>query len=70
MRPDPERRPDGRCARPGCSKRLAESTARHRRYGGDAILSDPFCSTECCKAFHQTGSVFPAGAGVFSKANL
>ena len=51
-RPDPERREDGRCARHGCKKPLQKQTARHPRYAGDEILSEPFCSTECCKTYH------------------
>ena len=51
---DPPVRPDRRCANPGCSKPLVEITARHRRYGGDAVSFDPFCSTECCRAYHNT----------------
>lgn len=53
---DPPRRADGRCARyPACKKRLAEITPRHWRYGGAALLEEPFCSTECCKIWHGVG---------------
>jgi hypothetical protein len=52
---DPPRRDDGRCARHGCKKRLQQITDRHRRYGGDALLLESFCSTECCKRhYHVT----------------
>lgn len=55
MRPDPERRPDLLCARfPACRNRLPEITARHRRYGGEALLSEPFCSSRCCREWHGT----------------
>lgn len=53
-RSDPPRRDDGRCALPDCNKRLPTITARHRRYGGEALLSEPFCSTECCRSYHGT----------------
>lgn len=69
MRPDPARRPDGLCARfPACRNRLPEITPRHRRYGGEALAKDPFCSTECCKAYHRVDSAFKPGEGVFSNA--
>lgn len=64
VKPDPPRRRDGRCARRGCRKKIPAMTARHRRYGGDALLSEPFCSTECAKQYHGVMSVFPAGEGV------
>lgn len=49
---DPPRRKDGRCALRGCKRKLVAITPRHRKYGGAAILMEPFCSTECCKRFY------------------
>lgn len=40
-------RRDGRCAYCGGERKLPK--ARHR---AEAAL-DPFCSTECCRAWHQ-----------------
>jgi hypothetical protein len=52
MKKDPRRRKNGTCAHRGCKRHLPEITSRHRRYAGDALLLDPFCSTECCKEYH------------------
>jgi hypothetical protein len=52
LRPDPPVRRDRICARPDCPKPLVTPTPQHRKYGGTAILSEPFCSTECCKLYH------------------
>lgn len=49
MKPDPPVRPDGRCANPGCSNSLQQITSRHRRYGGAALESEPFCSRRCAE---------------------
>lgn len=51
--PDPPVRADRLCALPGCRKPLVEITPRHRRYAGDALLMDPFCSSTCCRTYHQ-----------------
>ena len=53
MKEDPKVRRDGRCALPGCTNRLAVMTERHRRYGGDVLLIEPFCSTDCCRVWHD-----------------
>ena len=55
QRADPPVRSDRRCAQRGCTRQLATITSRHRRYGGDALLVEPFCSTECCRAYHGVG---------------
>lgn len=48
---DPPVRKDGKCARDGCG-RLRKVTKQVRKYAGDQIDFDPFCSTECCRKFH------------------
>lgn len=48
MATDPPARADGRCARPGCRAKLAFK----KRRGLEHLYDDPFCSTECCKAYH------------------
>lgn len=49
--PEPKPRRDGRCARAGCAKKVVRSKAV-RRYAGDQIDREPFCSTECCRRYH------------------
>ena len=53
MRADPARRNDGRCALVSCRKKLRPATPVLRRYAGAQIDVDPFCSTECCRAWHR-----------------
>jgi len=48
---DPPVRADGKCARVGCA-RDRKLTKEARRYAGDQIEFDPFCSTECCRKHH------------------
>jgi hypothetical protein len=64
MTPDPPIREDGRCARPGCSKRL-KVPARRQRGVDPKVYADPFCSSECCKALHGVS----AGAGAANKTH-
>lgn len=63
VKPDPPRRDDGRCAYDECTQgpkdkrnkrgKLRKPGPLHRRYGSaDSLLADPFCRTECCKAYH------------------
>lgn len=52
-RPEPPVRDDGRCAGPSCRKRLPRDV-RAGHYGKEALALDPFCSTECCRAYHRT----------------
>ena len=53
MKSDPRVRRDGRCARKGCDRKLPRSK-RAKRYAGDWLELDPFCSSRCCRAFHGT----------------
>ena len=48
---EPRVRKDGRCARPGCNRKLPRSK-RAKKYAGDWLELDPFCSSRCCRAFH------------------
>jgi len=41
-------RSDGKCVVCGKSRK----TKRSKRYGKDAAERDPFCSTQCCRAYH------------------
>jgi hypothetical protein len=49
--PEPKPRKDGKCARPGCTRRLPRSR-NAKRYAGDWLELDPWCSSYCCRAFH------------------
>ena len=48
IKPDPRRRKDLTCALPGCDKKLQPPST----YAGEHGLSDPFCSSSCCRAYH------------------
>jgi len=59
MSPDPEVRADGRCAecigprRASARKhKLSKLDKSHFRDLAEHIALDPFCSTECCRAWH------------------
>lgn len=54
---DPKVRKDGRCAQ--CRKPRATVTAAMRKYAGDQIDRDPFCSMACCRKWH--GCELPKG---------
>lgn len=45
---DPRVRPDGRCARRGCTNQVTIN-ANPAIKGGR--FTDPFCSTQCCKIY-------------------
>src|SRR5258706_5543825 len=45
---DPKLRKDGKCAECGKPRR----NAHWNKYGGDQAVFDPFCSMECCRAWH------------------
>jgi hypothetical protein len=49
VKPDPTMRRDKRCAQCGGPR----TNAVWNRYGHDAAIQDVFCSTACCRAFHQ-----------------
>lgn len=51
MKKDPRVRKDGLCAEPSCRK-PRRITKQSRKYAGDAVVLDPFCSTECCRKWH------------------
>lgn len=46
---EPKRRKNLICALPGCEKKLQPPSD----YAGKHGLTDPFCSTGCCRAFHN-----------------
>lgn len=48
VKADPPLRADGRCA--VCGK--PRKTDRSQRYARGEAERDPFCSTQCCKAYH------------------
>lgn len=50
MLSDPPVRADGRCAC-GCGRKLPRSK-QVRKYAGGQIDSDPFATTDCCRAWH------------------
>lgn len=50
MRPEPAIREDGRCALDSCRKAI--KPPKRRRDVPARLYEDPFCSTDCCKAFH------------------
>ena len=47
---DPPVRADGRCALESCGKKR-KITAAARRYAGQQLDLDPFCSADCCRRF-------------------
>ena len=53
LKHDPPQRSDRRCSGPGCDNKLVTVTSRMRRYAGAQIEADPFCSTACCKRWHE-----------------
>lgn len=55
MRRDPLVRKDGKCAK--CRKKRA--LAVKSPYGGDQAINDPFCSTVCCREWHDCALVVP-----------
>ena len=46
---DPPLRRDGKCAH--CKQ--PRPHARPNKYSGDTATKDPFCSSSCCRAWHQ-----------------
>jgi hypothetical protein len=48
--PDPPVREDGRCI--VCPK--ARHPERSRKYAGGTAETDPFCSTQCARAYYGT----------------
>lgn len=50
MKRDPPLRKDGRCARPGCGKKIVIS--RNPKVTNQALMIDPFCSAVCAMAYH------------------
>ena len=58
---EPRVRPDGRCARRGCDKKVDIKTNPHT--GG--LYKDPFCSTECCKLHY--GIITPKEADTIER---
>ena len=58
---EPRVRGDGRCARPGCNRKLPRSK-RAKKYAGDWLDLDPWCSSRCCRAFY--------GCSLASEADL
>ena len=52
---DPPVREDGRCALESCGK-PRKLTKVARKYAGEQLDLDPFCSAVCCRAFY--GVVF------------
>lgn len=57
---EPERRTDGLCAREGCGKKLPEVTKQMRKYAGNQIEKDPFCSAKCCRIVYNAVQNSPA----------
>lgn len=50
---DPKVRPDGRCARTGCSNLRPGDNLQSQVPGLTALLADdPFCSAACCRLHH------------------
>lgn len=55
---DPPVRKDGVCARPGCTTKrpvavlTGKKLAELRRYAGQQIEQDPFCSSRCARKWH------------------
>lgn len=47
--PDPPVRPDGLCAT--CLRERKH--AKPNKYSGDQAVNDPFCSTACCRVWHD-----------------
>lgn len=51
MTREPARRKDNRCAQ--CRRPLPEITRAMRKYAGDQLDRDPFCSSDCCREWHR-----------------
>lgn len=52
MTPDPPRRPDNLCARPGCERELKPPAAKQKGVDPRQYASEPFCSATCCRIYH------------------
>lgn len=55
VRRDPAKRSDGRCANPGCTKKVPTKPPKTmlkalRPMYLEALAREPFCSAECCRA--------------------
>lgn len=63
MKDEPKRSKDLVCALPGCGNKLPPVSD----YAGKHSLTDPWCSTTCCRAWHENPLPAPKSGLVRSK---